>query len=63
MGKCVCITGYVPTDGSNPDSDSDVDCQKIVYERCDSDKLLDSNGVCRIPTDCSDQCDGAYGKI
>ena len=53
----------MPSDGTQADKDSDVDCQKMVYDRCEEEEELDSNGVCRAPTDCSDQCDGAYGKL
>lgn len=63
VGKCVCQTGHVAADGSPPDEDSDVDCEKMVYERCSADELLDSNGVCRAPTECEDQCDGGYGAV
>jgi len=35
----------------------------MVYERCSADELLDSNGVCRAPTECEDQCDGGYGAV
>ena len=63
VGKCICQTGHVPADGSPADEDSDVDCQKMVYERCSTDELLDSNGVCRAPTQCEDQCDGGQGVV
>lgn len=53
----------MPSDGSSAEEDSDVDCQKMVYERCSSDDTLDSNGVCRAPSQCDDQCDGGYGIV
>jgi hypothetical protein len=61
VGSCVCISGYAPSDGSPPDEDSEVDCQRRVYTRCAADQALDSNGVCRAATDCADECDGAPG--
>ena len=63
MGACVCKTGYVPSDGTDADEDSDVDCQKMVYQRCGADQQLDSNGVCRAPTDCWDECNGEPGAV
>ena len=53
----------MPSDGTDPDQDSDVDCQKMVYQRCGADQQLDSNGVCRGPQDCWDQCNGGYGVV
>lgn len=58
VGTCVCKSGYVPSDGSSADKDSDVDCQKRVYERCPGGRSLDANGVCRGKADCAAQCDG-----
>lgn len=63
LGACVCKSGYVPSDGSAPDIDSDVDCQKMVFARCETGQELDSNGACKGPTDCAAECDGAYGAV
>lgn len=63
VGACVCKSGHVPSDGTLPDEDSDVDCQKMVFERCETGAELDANGVCRGPSDCSDQCDGSAGTL
>ena len=60
--SCVCITGYQYIDSNGKDlssSDGTGSCAKIVYPRCATGQVLDEQGNCRSPNDCSTACGGA----
>ena len=62
-GKCVCMTGYEPVDGTNSFDDGFADCSLIIYPTCKNDEVRDAFGNCRSPNDCSVECDGGKGQI
>lgn len=34
QGKCVCLSGYEPVDGSAGNENGFTDCARMIYERC-----------------------------
>lgn len=60
-GKCVCMSGYEPVDGTSSLDDGFADCQLIIYPTCTSDQVRDAEGQCRAIDDCSEECNGGAG--
>jgi hypothetical protein len=55
-GRCLCKSGFVPSDGGSAGVDSDVDCEAIVYQRCSGKYAHDSNGICSDEDSCESVC-------
>ncbi len=61
--SCRCKPGYEYLEGGILQSDvnSKVDCQPIVYSRCDGDNIRSNDGSCKGKDACSSSCDGGSG--
>ncbi|CAM9294549.1 unnamed protein product, partial [Choristocarpus tenellus] len=65
-GQCICATGYEYYDESGAlvsDLDGEVDCQPIVYDRCDTGEALGANGECISDSGCYTSCGSAGGTL
>jgi len=60
---CICERGFTPVDNTEALADGFSDCQQIIVENCLENQILDANGKCKEPTDCSAQCNGSAGTI
>eukprot|EP01022_Parablepharisma_sp_SALTPOND_P016781 TRINITY_DN2541_c0_g1_i1.p1 TRINITY_DN2541_c0_g1~~TRINITY_DN2541_c0_g1_i1.p1 ORF type:complete len:3538 (+),score=416.51 TRINITY_DN2541_c0_g1_i1:4982-15595(+) len=61
--SCRCKPGYEYLEGGVIQSDvnSKVDCQPIVYRRCEGDEVRSHDGTCKGLDDCESACNGAPG--
>jgi hypothetical protein len=55
------MTGYEAVDGTNALDDGFADCTLIIYPACENTEVRDAFGQCRLPDDCSLECDGGKG--
>ena len=61
-GKCTCMTGFEPVDGTNELDDGFSDCTTIIYPTCKDSEVRDSVGQCKDPKDCAEACNGGTGE-
>jgi len=62
--SCRCEPGYEYLEGGVVQSDvnSKLDCQPIVYRRCEGDSIRAHDGSCKGMDDCETACGGYPGK-